>query len=468
MTTAPLLSMSALMNRGDPIAAMRISARLVCAASSCVPLWTSVTVAFALGPFCIRRAASGFPTMLLRPTITTSRPLGSYPLRVRSSTTPEGVAGANRGRPISTRPTFTGWKQSTSLSGLTAETALSTEIWSGNGCWTRIPWTFGSLFNRPISWRRRPSGTSPGSSIVQWAMPISSEAFPFIFTQSAVAEFPPTRTAASPGTTPSPASFEIRGFSSVRTSSAIRLPSMTLPGTWTPEGGIGSVDIALSAKHAARVRRGEGCRSIVRRCRQTKTLRRPCTKTLKSGRDVRRRDALYRLVSPPHGTSARGPDDCRGEQGVPQSGLEDPRTGGPDGHRSRGRREAPARNREDRAPERRRLALRAGQARVPAAGARAPAVPEADTRGPGSEHRHDPSLPAPPPGCERDRSCRGARFLRIHDSQQPAGPDGRAADHQAARPSPPTRRASICVPPDGPWRRPRGAVPGRGDRVRPK
>src|SRR5207247_1715531 len=135
-----------------------------------------------LRAFLHQEAASGFPTMLLRPTITTSLPLGSYPLRVRSSMTPEGVAGANRGRPISTRPTFTGWKQSTSLSGLTAETALSTEIWSGNGCWTRIPWTFGSLFNRPISWRRRASGTSLGSSIVQWAIPISSEAFPFILT----------------------------------------------------------------------------------------------------------------------------------------------------------------------------------------------------------------------------------------------------------------------------------------------
>src|SRR6059036_2966086 len=403
MTTAPLLTMSALMNRGEPIAAMRISARLVCAASSCVPLWTTVTVAFAFGAFCMRRAASGFPTMLLRPTITTSLPLGSYPLRVRSSTTPEGVAGANRGRPISTRPTFTGWKQSTSLSGLTAETALSTEIWSGNGCWTRIPWTFGSLFNRPISWRRRASGTSLGSSIVQWAIPISSEAFPFILTYSCDAGFSPTRTAASPGTTPSPASFEIRGLSSVRTSSPIRLPSMTLPGTRAPHGGIGSVDIALSAKHAACVRHHEGGRRIVRRCRQTTTLGWRSTKTLKTARDVRRPDAPYRLVSPPHGTSARGPYDRRGEQSVPQSGFEDPRAGGPDGHRSRGRREALVGNREDRASERRGLALRAGQTRLRTARARAAAGAETDRGGPGPEHGHDPSVPARPPGRERDR-----------------------------------------------------------------
>ena len=34
--------------------------------------------------------------MLLRPKITTCLPPGSFPLRIRSSTTPAGVAGANR------------------------------------------------------------------------------------------------------------------------------------------------------------------------------------------------------------------------------------------------------------------------------------------------------------------------------------------------------------------------------------
>src|SRR5436309_1215873 len=117
-------------------------------------------------------------------TVRMQRPLLSrtFPPPRWCSTTPRGVAGANRGRPISTRPTLTGWKQSPSLSGLTAETALSTEIWSGSGCWTRMPCTFGSLLNRPTSWRSRASGTSAGRSIVQWAIPISSEALPFIFT----------------------------------------------------------------------------------------------------------------------------------------------------------------------------------------------------------------------------------------------------------------------------------------------
>src|SRR6266705_4845553 len=130
--------------------------------------------------------------------------------------------------------------------------------------------------------------------------------------------------------------------------------------------------------------------------------RRRSTKTLKSGRDVRRPDALYRLVSPPHGTSARGPHDRRGEQGVPQPGFEDPRARSPDGHRSRGRREALVGNREDRAPERRRLALRAGQARSRTARARAAPGAETDRGGPGPEHGHNPSLPARPPGRERD------------------------------------------------------------------
>jgi len=42
-------------------------------------------------------AAKGLPTMLLRPTITMSFLSGSCPLRTKSSTTPDGVAGANRG-----------------------------------------------------------------------------------------------------------------------------------------------------------------------------------------------------------------------------------------------------------------------------------------------------------------------------------------------------------------------------------
>src|SRR5205823_14582018 len=108
MTTTPSRTMSAVTNRGEPIAATRISARRVWAASSRVALCATVTVAFAPLAFCIRRAASGLPTMLLRPRITTSLRSGEFPERRRSSTTPAGVAGANRGRPMRTSPTFVG------------------------------------------------------------------------------------------------------------------------------------------------------------------------------------------------------------------------------------------------------------------------------------------------------------------------------------------------------------------------
>src|SRR3972149_5112212 len=82
-------------------------------------------------------AASGFPTMLLLPRITTCFPGGSCPLRTRSSWTPAGVAGTNRGDPMSIRPTFTGWKQSTSFRGDTAATAFSVRICGGRGWCTR-------------------------------------------------------------------------------------------------------------------------------------------------------------------------------------------------------------------------------------------------------------------------------------------------------------------------------------------
>src|SRR2546422_58303 len=59
---------------------------------------------------------------------------------------------------------------------------------------------------------------------------------------------------------------------------------------------------------------------------------------------------------------------------------------------------------------------------------------------------------------------------RNRDSKIPelAVVDGRPADHEAARSGGRTRRAAVRVPPAPARRRPRGAVPRRGDRVRPK
>src|SRR5205823_8265837 len=143
--------------------------------------------------------------------------------------------------------------------------------------------------------------TVSGSSIVQCASPISSEALPFIFTYSFEPGSSPTMIAASPGTTLRAASEAIRGINSRRTSSAIFFPSISSPGTGPPE--IRDVEPAVIGLERGRWRclteavdPGFGPRFC-----QTKTLRRARTKTLKTGPGVGPADALYRLVSPPHG-----------------------------------------------------------------------------------------------------------------------------------------------------------------------
>ena len=136
------------------------------------------------------------------------------------------MAGANRGVPMRTSPTFSGWKQSTSFSTATEETARIVGIWGGRGCWTRIPWIAGSSFKFRTSARRRASVVSSGRRRVTEWIPISSHAWDFIFTYRTDAGSSPTITAASPGVTPRAFSAAIRARSSPRTSSPIRFPSM--------------------------------------------------------------------------------------------------------------------------------------------------------------------------------------------------------------------------------------------------
>jgi methylenetetrahydrofolate dehydrogenase (NADP+)/methenyltetrahydrofolate cyclohydrolase len=55
--------------------------------------------------------------MALRPTTTARRPARGMPLRARRAMMPVGVAGVNPSSSSHRRPTLTGWKPSTSLSG---------------------------------------------------------------------------------------------------------------------------------------------------------------------------------------------------------------------------------------------------------------------------------------------------------------------------------------------------------------
>ena len=127
---------------GLPIAATSTSASRVTAASSRVREWQTVTVASA----CISSSAIGLPTISLRPSTTARRPASSTPLRASSCITPAGVQGTKRARFCSSRPTFTGWKPSTSFSGRTASSTRCASTCAGSGSCTRMPWISGRRF----------------------------------------------------------------------------------------------------------------------------------------------------------------------------------------------------------------------------------------------------------------------------------------------------------------------------------
>jgi hypothetical protein len=76
MTTQPSGTISALIARGTPMAATRMSAWSVNRVMSGVAVWQTVTVALAPFRFWMSMAASGLPTMLLRPQMTTCLPSG--------------------------------------------------------------------------------------------------------------------------------------------------------------------------------------------------------------------------------------------------------------------------------------------------------------------------------------------------------------------------------------------------------
>ncbi len=112
-TTAPGLTMSALISSGTPTAATRMSARLVSAVKSRVRVWQMVGVACPR----IQSMYNGLPTILLRPTIVTFCPRMGIPSRSSISIMPEGVAGTRQSSPKDNKPMLTGLSPSTSLAG---------------------------------------------------------------------------------------------------------------------------------------------------------------------------------------------------------------------------------------------------------------------------------------------------------------------------------------------------------------
>src|SRR5205807_9453898 len=96
--------------------------------------------------------------------------------------------------------------------------------------------------------------------------------------------------------------------------------------------------------------------------------------------------------------------------------------GRPDGHRARGRREAPPRDREGGPPPGRRDPVGTGEAAVRAAGARAAPGETPDLGGPRPTEDRDPPLPAGPPRRERDRDRGGDGPLGLPERDPTRGP----------------------------------------------
>lgn len=153
MTTALLLTMSAVNVPGLPAAAITMSAWRVCRAKSLVPVWHMVTVALAFGPRWVSNIDKGRPTKLLRPMMVTLAPGMVMPASVMALWTPSGVAGTNLGFPMTSSPAFSGWSPSTSFMGSMLRITASVSMWSGSGSCTSMPWNLWSELSSDIDAR---------------------------------------------------------------------------------------------------------------------------------------------------------------------------------------------------------------------------------------------------------------------------------------------------------------------------
>ena len=201
ITAAPGFTMSAVISRGLPTAATRMSARRQWSARSAERLWQMVTVASPPGPFAASRSASGLPTMSLRPTITTCRPAVSSPASRIMRCTPAAVQGMNRGRPCESSPAFSGWKPSTSRSGGTASSTATVSTCGGSGSCTRIPsavpwWPAAIASTRATS---SAVDVVAGAVSTSESMPTRAAACCLLFTYEALAARSPTSTTTSRG-----------------------------------------------------------------------------------------------------------------------------------------------------------------------------------------------------------------------------------------------------------------------------
>mmetsp|Transcript_21458 Transcript_21458/g.61246 ORF Transcript_21458/g.61246 Transcript_21458/m.61246 type:complete len:504 (+) Transcript_21458:39-1550(+) len=232
ITVQPGFSHSPRTNSALPMAATTMSASFMYDAMSLVLEWHTVTVASMDCSSC----DTGMPTMFDLPMTTALFPETSTPLRWISSMQPAGVQGTAIGGspPLRQRlPMLTALKPSASLSTRMALSTVASSMCFGSGSWTKIAWTFGSLFNFSTSFKRSFWETVSGrSTSTVWKF-TSLAAFFLFRTYDCESFRVPTRITASPGRTPcSRSSACACSLTSERTSAAMALPSISSVSTF--------------------------------------------------------------------------------------------------------------------------------------------------------------------------------------------------------------------------------------------
>jgi hypothetical protein len=227
---------------GTPAAATTMSASRTWAARSRVPVWHSVTVAFSERR--VRSRPRGRPTVMPRPTTTTSAPAISTPWRRSSSIAPTGVHGSGPGSPRTSLPRLTGWSPSTSLSGSTRESSANSS--RPVGCWTMNPVHPSSALSSSTTSSTSAWVAVAGRSRRIEVMPISAQSLCLAPTYQCEPGSSPTSTVPRPGTTPCSARAATRWASSALMVRRVAAPSRVC--AVTP----GSLGALISGRSAGR------------------------------------------------------------------------------------------------------------------------------------------------------------------------------------------------------------------------
>ena len=140
---------------------------------------------------------------------------------------PAGVQGRNRGSPSIRRPTFSGWKASTSFSGRMASSTARLSSPSGRGSCTRIPSTSSRRFMSSTSASSSCWVASAGRWWFRHRTPHWAQSFSLLRTYTALAGSSPTRITARPGWRGRAAAF-CRSCSRIRTDRALPSNSTAL------------------------------------------------------------------------------------------------------------------------------------------------------------------------------------------------------------------------------------------------